>query len=114
MIVRAKRVLHHSSQLLPPWTDHYGILNEGGKRAPLGAGVYALKASSTKASATNVGELYAVVVKSKKEAKKKEEDRSTVTNKDELYTVPVKKDKMTDEGMGASGGAEKSEDYDQE
>ena len=38
----------------------------------------------------------------KKEVKKKEEDGSTVTNKDDLYNVPVKKDKMTDEGMGAS------------
>ena len=68
--------------------------------------------SSTKARATNVGELYAIVDKrKKKEAKKKEEDGSTVTNKDDLYTMPVMKDKMTDEGMGASGDAEKSEDY---
>ena len=58
----------------------------------------ALKASSTKASATNVGEMYVIVDKSKKEAKKKEEDGITVTNKDDLHTVPVKKDKMTDEG----------------
>ena len=73
----------------------------------------ALKASSTPASATDVGELYAVVDMSKKKgAKKKEEDESTVTNKDDLYTMPMKKDKMTGEGMGASGGAEKSEDYD--
>ena len=48
----------------------------------------------------------------KKEVKKKEEDGSTVTNKDDLYTVPVKKDKMTDEKMGVSGGAEKREEYD--
>ena len=49
----------------------------------------------------------------KKGAKKKEEDETTVTNKDDLYTVPVKKkENMTDKGMGASGGAEKSEDYD--
>ena len=40
MLVRAKRVLHHSSQPPPPGTDHYEIIDEGGKRAPLGAGVY--------------------------------------------------------------------------
>ena len=72
----------------------------------------ALKAFSTKASAI-IGELYAVVDRSKnKEAKKKEEDGYTVTNTDDLYTMPVKKDKRTDNKMGASGGAEKSEDYD--
>ena len=38
--------------------------------------------------------------------KKKEEDGSTVTNKDDLHDVPVKKDKMRDEGMGATGSAE--------
>ena len=75
-----------------------------------------LKASSTPASATNVGELYAVVNKSKKKGvKKKEEENGCMeTNKDDLYTVPVKnKDKMTDEGMGVNGGAEKSEDSDE-
>ena len=73
------------------------------------------KVSSTPASATNVGELYAVVDKSKKkEAKKKgEENGSTVTNRDDLYTVSVKKDKMTDEEIGASSGAGKSEDSDE-
>ena len=40
MLVRAKRVLHHSSQLPPPGTDHYEMVDEGGKRAPLDAGVY--------------------------------------------------------------------------
>ena len=40
MLVRAKRVLHHSSQPPPPGTDHYEMVDEGGKRAPLGAGVY--------------------------------------------------------------------------
>ena len=40
MLVRAKRVLHHSSQPSPPGTDHYEIVDEGVKRAPLGAGVY--------------------------------------------------------------------------
>ena len=73
-----------------------------------------LKASSTPARATNVGELYAVVDKSKKKgAKKKEGENGIETNKDDLYTVPVKKkDKMTEKRMGASGGAEKSEDDD--
>ena len=40
MLVRAKRVLHHSSQPPPPGTDHYEMVDEGGKRAPLGAGIY--------------------------------------------------------------------------
>ena len=40
MLVRAKRVLHHSSQPPPPGTDHYEMVDEAGKRAPLGAGVY--------------------------------------------------------------------------
>ena len=40
MLVRAKRVLHHSSQTPPPGTDHYEMVDEAGKRAPLGAGVY--------------------------------------------------------------------------
>ena len=40
MLFRAKRVLHHSSQPPPPGTDHYEMVDEGGKRAPLGAGVY--------------------------------------------------------------------------
>ena len=73
------------------------------------------KASFTPARATDVGELYAVVDKSKKKGAKKkgEENGSTVTNKDDLYIVPVKKkDKMTDKEIGASGGAEKSEDND--
>ena len=73
------------------------------------------KASSTPASATNVGEQYVVVDKSKKKGAKtkEEENRSTVTNKDDLYTIPVKKkDKKTDKGVGASDGAEKSEDND--
>ena len=71
------------------------------------------KESSTPASATNVGELYAVVDKSKKKGKQKqEEDGCTDTNKDDLYTAPMKKDRMTDEGKAASGCAEKSEEYD--
>ena len=74
-----------------------------------------LKVSSTPASTTNVGELYAVVDKSKKKgAKKKEEENGCIeTNKDDLYTMPVKKkNKKTDKGEGASGGAQKSEDND--
>ena len=73
------------------------------------------KASCTPASAIDVGELYAVVDKSKKKGSKKkgEENGSTVTNTDDLYTVPLKrKDKLTDKGVGASGGPEKSEDND--
>ena len=72
------------------------------------------KASCTPASAIDVGELYAVVDKSKKKGAtmKREENESTVTNTDDLYTVPLKrKDKLTDKGVGASGGPEKSEDY---
>ena len=74
-----------------------------------------LKASSTPASATDVGELYAVVDMSKKKGVKKkgEEDGCIETNKDDLYTMPVKKkkNKVTDEGRGATGDAEKSEGY---
>ena len=73
------------------------------------------KESSTAASATNVGELYAVVDKSKKkEAKQKQEDNGcTATNKDDLYTVPMKKrDKMSDEGKCESSCVEKGEEYD--
>ena len=73
------------------------------------------KTSFAPASATNVGELYAAVDKSKKKGAKTkvEENGSTVTNKDDLYTVPLKKkDKKTDKGVGMSGGAEKSEDND--
>ena len=40
MLVRAKRVLQHSSQPLPPGIDHYEMVNDRGKRARLGAGVY--------------------------------------------------------------------------
>ena len=70
--------------------------------------------SCTPASATDVGELYAVVDMSKKKKAKKngEENESTVTNKDDLYTVSVKKDKIPDEEIGASDGVEKSEDND--
>ena len=40
ILIRAKRVLHHSSQPPPPGTDHYEMVDEGVKRAPLGADVY--------------------------------------------------------------------------
>ncbi len=40
MLIRAKRVLHHSSQPPPPGTEHYEMVDEEVKRAPLGAGVY--------------------------------------------------------------------------
>ena len=40
MLVRAKRVRHHYSQTLSPGTNHYEMVDEGKKRAPLGAGVY--------------------------------------------------------------------------
>ena len=40
MLVRAKRVLHHSSQPPPTGTDHYEMMDKGEKRAPFGAGVY--------------------------------------------------------------------------
>ena len=40
MLVRAKRVLHHSSQPPPPGTDHYDMVDEGSKNTSLGAGVY--------------------------------------------------------------------------
>ena len=40
MLVRAKRVLHHSSQPPPSGTDHYEMVDEVEKRAHLGAGVY--------------------------------------------------------------------------
>ena len=72
------------------------------------------KASCTPASATDVGELYAVVDKSKKKGVKMkgEENESTVTNKDDLYTVSRRKDKMPDEDISVSG-AEKSEDNDE-
>ena len=71
------------------------------------------KASSTPASATNVGELYVVVDKSKKKRVKKkgEYNESTGTNKDDLYTVSRKKDKMPDEDISVSG-AEKCEGND--
>ena len=73
-----------------------------------------LKGSFTPACATHVGEMYAVVDMSKKKKAKKngEENGSTVTNKDDLYTVSRKKNKMPDEEIGASDGAEKSEHND--
>ena len=71
------------------------------------------KASFTLASATDVGELYAVVDMSKKKGAKKtgEENGSTVTNRDDLYTVPLKKRNKMRMGVNG-GGAEMSEDDD--
>ena len=40
MLVRAKRVLHHSSQPPPPGTDHYEMVDERVKSAPPGPVVY--------------------------------------------------------------------------
>ena len=73
------------------------------------------KESSTPASDTNVGELYAVVDKSRKKGTKQKpgDDGCTVANKDALYTVTrKKKNKMTDEGKFMSGRVEKGEEYD--
>ena len=75
------------------------------------------KESSAPASATNIGELYAVVDKSKKKGAKKKEGEGgcTVTNKDELYAMPMKKKgKLTDEEEGkvVGGGVEKGDEND--
>ena len=74
------------------------------------------KESFTPASATNVGELYAVVDKSKKKGLKQKQDKNgcSDTNKGDLYTVPMKKSKIKngDEGIAATDSAVKSEDYD--
>ena len=40
MLVRSKRVRHHSSQTPSPGTDHYEMVDEGEKRALPGARVY--------------------------------------------------------------------------
>ena len=40
MLVKAKRVLHHSSQIPPHGTDHYEMMDEGQKSAPPGPVVY--------------------------------------------------------------------------
>ena len=40
MLVRAKRILHHSSQPPPPGTDHYDMVGKVVKTGPLGAEVY--------------------------------------------------------------------------
>ena len=40
MLVRAKRVQHHSFQPPPPETDPYEMVDEGEKRSTLGARVY--------------------------------------------------------------------------
>ena len=72
------------------------------------------KESSAPASVTNESAVYAVVDKSKKKGVKTEkEDRACVRIKDDLYATPMKKSKMKDEdeGIVATGGAEKNEDY---
>ena len=63
----------------------------------------------TPASATNVGELYAVVDMSKNNGAKTNVEENGC--KDDLYTMPGKKDKISYKGV--SGGAEKSEDNDE-
>ena len=40
MLIRAKRERRHSSHPPPPGTDHYEMVNEGQKSAPLGPVVY--------------------------------------------------------------------------
>ena len=40
MLVRGKRLLHHSSQSPAHGIDHYEMVDEAEKTAPLGAGVY--------------------------------------------------------------------------
>ena len=71
--------------------------------------------STPTSAATNVGELYAVVDKRKKEARQKQDKNGCLdTNKGDLYTVPMKKSKMKtgDEGIVVTDSAVKSEDYD--
>ena len=61
------------------------------------------KESSTPTSAaTNVGELYAGVDKSKKKGAKQKQDKNgcSESNKGDLYTVPMKKSKMKTEDEG--------------
>ena len=71
------------------------------------------KESSTPVSVTNIGDLYAVVDKSKKKGAEKEKE--TVTNKEDLYAMPMKKKgklMKTGEGVVESGGVEKREERD--
>ena len=71
------------------------------------------KESSTPVSVTNIGDLYAVVDKSKK--KEAEKGKETVTNKEDLYAMPMKKKgKLTERGEGVveSGGGEREEEND--
>ena len=70
--------------------------------------------SSTPASVTNIGDLYAVVDKSQK--KKAEKEKETVANKEDLYTMPMKKKGKlmeTGEGVVESGDVEKREECDE-
>ena len=71
------------------------------------------KESSTPVSVTNIGDLYAVVDKSKK--KRAEKEKETVTNKEGLYAMPMKmKGNLTERGEGVveSGGVEREEEND--
>ena len=71
------------------------------------------KESSTPVSVTNIGDLYAVVDKSKKKGAEKKKE--TATNKEDLYAMPMKKKgKLTERGVGVveSGGVEKGEECD--
>ena len=71
------------------------------------------KESSTPVSVSNIGDLYAVVDKSKKKGAEKEKE--TVTNKEDLYAMPMKKKgKLTERGDGVveSGGVEREEEND--
>ena len=71
------------------------------------------KESSTLVSVTNIGDLYAVVDKSKKKGAEKEKE--TVTNKEDLYAMPMKKKGKlmeTGEGVVESGGVKKGEEND--
>ena len=40
MLLRAKKVMHHSSQTPPPGTNHYEMVDEGEKSGPLGTRDY--------------------------------------------------------------------------
>ena len=91
-----------------PYDDAYadckGQINTAKHQAP--------EDSSTPASVTDAGDLYAVVDKSQKKGAEKEKE--TVTNKEDLYTMPVKKKGKlmeTGEGVVESGGMEKGEEY---
>ena len=73
------------------------------------------KESSTPVSVTNIGDLYAVVDKSKKKGTEKEKETLSATNKEDLYAMPMKKKgKLTERGEGVvkSGRVEREEEND--